>query len=103
MHFTGKLKEELKVQEERLSEVMSTKENLQMSLNSAVSEKESLLEEKGEFHSRIKQLQDEKDDEKKNRINFEMRLVEFEDYKKHAENDIVSFLNMVRLHFYNSF
>ncbi len=36
-----------------------------------------------------RQVQGEKDEEKRSRVSFEMRLVEFEEYKKHAEADIV--------------
>ena len=41
-------------------------------------------------------LQEERDAEKKARVSFEMRLVEFEDYKKHAETDIVSVSYVVK-------
>ena len=53
-------------------------------------EKETLQEHIEDFKNKAKELQEERDEEKKNRVNFEMRLVEFEDYRKHAEIDIVS-------------
>ena len=40
----------------------------------------------------LTQLSQEKEIEKKNRVSFEMRLVDFEEYKRHAETDIVSYL-----------
>ena len=50
---------------------------------------EDLRQQLSETKQYISNLQEEKDTEKKSRVSFEMRLVEFEDYKKHAENDIV--------------
>ena len=66
------------------------KDELVKALDVQKHEKGSLQEIIGEFQNRIKELQEERDEEKKNRVNFEMRLVEFEDYRKHAETDIVS-------------
>ena len=45
----------------------------------------------------LRALQEDRDSEKKSRVAFEMRLVEFEDYKKHVETDIVRSLNFTTI------
>ena len=50
----------------------------------------SLEEQFSEAREAVQRAHEERDNEKKARVGFEMRLVEFEDYRKHAESDIVS-------------
>ena len=38
----------------------------------------------------ISQLEEERDQEKKSRVSFEMKLVEYDEYKKEAEANMVS-------------
>ena len=38
----------------------------------------------------ISQLEEERDQEKKSRVGFEMKLVEYDEYKKEAEANMVS-------------
>ena len=87
----GILKKELSELEETNISITNEKDNLLKAMDAMTQEKETLQEQIEEFENRVKELQGERDDdEKKNRVNFEMRLVEFEDYRKHAETDIVS-------------
>ena len=93
LHFyLGKLRTEINELEKTNDSIISEKQDALKALESIQQEKERLQEQIDEFQSRVKELQEERDEEKKNRVNFEMRLVEFEDYRKHAETDIVSFV-----------
>ena len=84
------MKKELSELGETNISITNEKDNLLKAVDTMTQEKETLQEHIEEFENRVKELQGERDDEKKNRVNFEMRLVEFEDYRKHAETDIVS-------------
>ncbi len=85
------LKKELDGKAESLSEVSNQKDDLTKELTLLRNEKSSMKEHIEELASSLSKLQEEKDEERKTRVAFEMRLVDFEDYRKHTEVDVVSF------------
>ncbi len=93
--LAAKLKAAIEEKDEALSKLGEEKENMTTELNTLRNQQETQGELVKDFQDRLKELQEERDEEKKHRVSFEMRLVEYEDYKKHAETDIVSCVKTV--------